>query len=349
LASRNEHHFLLLLSGEHPTIPRAEACAILRAENVDFEPGPSHDQVLIVRGGVEVGRALEARAAMVMEGGELLASLEPTMKDLRQRCLELDWSFLRGRSFGVKVSRVKEHWKGLDTQLAQGLIGEAIISATDARVDLHDPNLWIRGLITDGGLLLFARSFQTDRSLFSSRKPKTRPYFHPGVLDPKLSRAFVNLSGVRSGETFIDPFCGTGGFLIEAALMGCRVCGMDLDPRMISGAARNIRHYGLDVDLIHCNAMDMPLNSAHGIACDPPYGRGSSTMGGDVRTILSGFFLEAHRVLDQGALLCTAAPMEAMPGELAKAAGFLVREEHSMRVHKSLTRTIIVAERAEAQ
>jgi tRNA G10 N-methylase Trm11 len=33
------------------------------------------------------------------------------------------------------------------------------------------------------------------------------------------------------------------------------------------------------------------------------------------------------------------------PSELVERAGFKVHEEHSMRVHKSLTRSIVVAER----
>lgn len=292
-----------------------------------------------------IGKALEERAALVTEGGELLASSEPSMEGLRKSCLEVDWGFLKGRSFGVKMTRVKEYWRGMDTQLAQGIVGDVILSMTDSRVDLGNPDLWIRGVITNGGLFLFSRGFQTDRSAFSSRRPKSRPYFHPGVLDPKLSRAFVNLSRVRSGDIFADPFCGTGGFLIEAALMGCRVCGMDLDPRMISGAARNLGHYMLDADLIHCNAMEMPLDKAQGISTDPPYGRGTSTMGEGVRAILAGFFREGHRILDRGSFLCTAAPLELKPGELALEAGFAVREEHNMRVHKSLTRSIVVAEK----
>ncbi len=144
----------------------------------------------------------------------------------------------------------------------------------------------------------------------------------------------------------MDPFCGTGGFLIEAGLMGFRAVGMDLDAKMVRGAARNLRHYGIEAGLIHGDARQIPLDRADGIATDPPYGRGTSTMGSDVKQILTDFLLEASGLLDKGKIICTAAPMELDPSALAARSGFEVREEHRMRVHKSLTRSIVVAERA---
>jgi tRNA (guanine10-N2)-dimethyltransferase len=336
---------LLLLSGEHPTIPYSEAFAVLQTEGVEFHQVSRYDQVLIIYAEGEGGKAIKGRAAYVMEGGRFIMRSEPSELVFERCCGGADWSFLKGKSFGVKVTRIKEYWWDISTQELQGIVGEIVKGETDSRVDLERPEIWIRGVVTDGGVFLYTLDFQTDRRAFAARRPKTRPYFHPGVLDPKLSRAFVNLSRVRRGEVLLDPFCGTGGFLIEGALVGCHVCGMDLDRRMVQGAWRNLRHYGLEADLIHGDARNLPLRTADGMATDPPYGRGTSTRGESVRKILSGFFGEAYRVLREGGYLCIAAPIELNPSELMKRADFKVREEHSMRVHKSLTRSIVVAER----
>jgi tRNA (guanine10-N2)-dimethyltransferase len=341
----NPETLLLLLSGEHPTIPYSEACAVLQTEGVEFHQVSRHDQVLIIDTEGRAGEVVQGRAAYVMEGGRFILRSEPSELVFERCCGGADWSFLGGRSFGVKVTRVKEYWREIGTQELQGIVGEIVKGETDSRVDLERAEVWIRGVVTDGGVFLYSLGFQTDRRAFAARRPKTRPYFHPGVLDPKLSRAFVNLSRVKRGEVFLDPFCGTGGFLIEGALVGCRVCGMDLDGRMLPGARKNLGHYGLEADLIHGDGREMPLTKADGIATDPPYGRGTSTRGEDVRDILCGFFKDAHRVLKEGDYLCTAAPIELKPSDLARRAGFKVREEHSMRVHKSLTRSIVVAER----
>jgi len=336
---------LLLLSGEYPTIPFSEVHALLMAEKLKYQEVAKGDQVLAISAGKKAAEVLENRAAFVMEGGRFVASSEPVAERVERECKQADWKFLAGRSFGVKVTRVKEYWPSLDTQDLQRRIGHAIREETGSQVNLNKPDVWIRGAVTDKGVFIFAKEMQTDRSAYSKRKPKTRPYFHPGVMDPKISRAFVNLSRVKEGEVFVDPFCGTGGFLIEGAMMNCQVCGMDLDMRMVLGAKKNLAHYGLDAELLRCDATELPLNRADGIATDPPYGRGTSTMGSTVKEILAGFFREAERILGRGRFLCTAAPVELDPSGLAREAGFIVREEHRMRVHKSLTRSIIVAER----
>ena len=341
----NPEKLLLLLSGEHPTIPYSEACAVLQTEGGRFHQVSRHDQVLVLDAEGGAKDAIVGRAAYVMEGGRFILHSEPSELVFERCCGGADWGFLEGRSFGVKVKRVKEYWRGIGTQELQGIVGEIVKGGTDSRVDLKRPEVWVRGVVTDGGVFLYTLDFQTDRRAFAARRPKTRPYFHPGVLDPKLSRAFVNLSRVKRGEVFLDPFCGTGGFLIEGALVGCHVCGVDLDMRMVLGARRNLRHYGLEADLIHGDAKNLPLNRADGMATDTPYGRGTSTRGENVRDILSDFFKDAHRVLKEGSYLCTAAPIELNPSDLARKTGFRVHEEHSMRVHKSLTRSIVVAER----
>jgi tRNA (guanine10-N2)-dimethyltransferase len=336
----------LLLSGEHPTLPRSEAIAILQSERVPHRELVKHDQLLILEAGEGYGPALAARSALTMEGGRFIQSSALSYGSISDSLEDADWGFLRGRSFGVKVTRVKEHCFGLDTQRLQGEVGYAIRGGTDSPVNLRAPDVWIRGVITDGGFFVFSRDFATDRTVFAKRRPKSRPFFHPGVLEPKLGRAFVNLSRVRGGDTFLDPFCGTGGFLIEGGLMGLKVVGMDLDAKMVRGAARNLRHYSIEAGLIHGDARRIPLNRADGIATDPPYGRGTSTMGGDVKQILEDFLLGASSLLDKGKIICTAAPIELDPSALARRSGYEVREEHRMRVHKSLTRSIVVAERS---
>lgn len=335
----------LLLSGEHPTLPYAEVKAILNSEGIEYVEEERGDQALVIHSRGSVNKVLGSRGALVMEGGELLGRSEHSAESLRRACENIDWSFLAGKSFGVRVNRVKRHWGGADIQSIEKAIGDAIPRGLGAKVDLESPQVWIRGVISDAYLYIFLQGFRTDRKAFVERRAKTRPYFHPGVLDPKLSRVFVNLSGIRAGELFLDPFCGTGGFLIEASMMGMRAVGIDNDRRMVRGALRNIRFYGLECDLICGDATSMPLTRADGIATDPPYGRGTSTGGERVEDLISGLLKNAWRLLKKGKRICFASPSEIKPSSIAEGEGFKVLEVHSMRVHKSLTRAIVVAER----
>jgi tRNA G10 N-methylase Trm11 len=64
------------------------------------------------------------------------------------------------------------------------------------------------------------------------------------MLPPKLAQTIINMavgSTPPSAETILlDPFCGTGVLLQEAALMGYSVYGTDLEPRMIDYSRANL-------------------------------------------------------------------------------------------------------------
>ena len=62
-----------------------------------------------------------------------------------------------------------------------------------------------------------------------------------GMLPPKLAQILINLCGpLKEGSCVLDPFCGTGVVLQEALLMGYRVYGTDLNPRMVEYAKKNL-------------------------------------------------------------------------------------------------------------
>ncbi|MGH7218612.1 MAG: TRM11 family SAM-dependent methyltransferase [Candidatus Microsaccharimonas sp.] len=86
-----------------------------------------------------------------------------------------------------------------------------------------------------------------------------------GMLPPKLAQIMINLAvGPSTGtkQRILDPFCGTGVLLQEAALMGNAVYGTDLSEKMIRYTRDNLNwlqdSYRLTVDwyLHEGDAMD---------------------------------------------------------------------------------------------
>ncbi len=68
-----------------------------------------------------------------------------------------------------------------------------------------------------------------------------------GMLPPKLAQIIINLAqgntnpALRTPDSYLlDPFCGTGVILQEAALMGRAVYGTDLNPTMIDYTRQNL-------------------------------------------------------------------------------------------------------------
>jgi modification methylase len=64
---------------------------------------------------------------------------------------------------------------------------------------------------------------------------------HPGKMLPDLARRIVRAYS-RPGDLVVDPMCGTGTTLVEAARLGRRAIGVDLEARWVDLAARNLDH-----------------------------------------------------------------------------------------------------------
>lgn len=61
-----------------------------------------------------------------------------------------------------------------------------------------------------------------------------------GMLPPKLARLMVNLAQAPEGSGILDPFCGSGTVLQEAALLGYRhLVGVDVDSQGIDRTRKN--------------------------------------------------------------------------------------------------------------
>src|SRR5207245_3225106 len=103
----------------------------------------------------------------------------------------------------------------------------------------------------------------------------------PISLHPKFARALVNLARVPMAGTVLDPFCGTGGVLLEAMQLGLRGVGLDRGEGMVLRTRTSLHPGDRAPDLAVADAGRPPLRagSVHGIATDPPYGRAASTRG----------------------------------------------------------------------
>ncbi len=89
-------------------------------------------------------------------------------------------------------------------------------------------------------LTIWVHSFK-DWIIRDRKKPFVTP--KSGMLPPKLARIMVNLAiGTKNLQetTLLDPFCGTGTILMEAAVLGAKIIGSDLSKEKINGTKANL-------------------------------------------------------------------------------------------------------------
>jgi tRNA (guanine10-N2)-dimethyltransferase len=175
---------------------------------------------------------------------------------------------------------------------------------------------------------------------WSRRRPRSRPFFHPTAIFPKLSRALVNMSRCKQGDVFLEPFAGTGSIAIEASLVGADVVAIDLAEKMVRGAFSNMRHYAQDwMGVIRADSARLPLRGVRAVATDVPYGRASSTLGRPPGLMLELLLPELANTMYRDSFLVLMHPRGPALGFSSE---FTLEEEHQLQVHKFLTRTITV-------
>ena len=177
------------------------------------------------------------------------------------------------------------------------------------------------------GKLLYKR-----KEKFHLRRPDLRPGFFPVSLKPKLARTLVNLSGVKEG-TIWDPFCGTGGMLLEASLMNLKTVGTDVDPLMIKAARDNFKKYDLEANFYIADARKEKIE-CDAIVTDPPYGRRASLKKLTIQQLYEEFLENVFNFVDTVVLM--------LPSDLEFKSKYQIVFQTEEYVHASLTRKILV-------
>ena len=311
---------LVLLSGEPTSLPEAEARALFLAYDPESKFEVPEKRILLVETNADPF-AISRRIAFARRVGMLVGS----------------------------PSEVSSLVNGKTTRLRSFDLGEKpeldpvrILRGFDTKVDLRNPDYELT-LVRGKGEYLAVTAPGSMCQWWVSRRPRVRPYFHPVATFPKLARALVNLSRCREGQTFLDPFCGTGSFPLEAAVVGAQVVAVDRALDMVRGSLANMRHFGQRwLGVVRAESLQPPLTMVDAIATDVPYGRASSTMGVGGARILRGALESLPPLLRKGSRMVV---MHSRADAISASRELAVEEEHDLHVHKKLTRTITVLRR----
>ncbi len=118
---------------------------------------------------------------------------------------------------------------------------------------LTGPLGWELVFVRDGAKTIVAQSIAVQDITAYSKRDRQRPRrdARVGMLPPKLAQIIINLATSEAiapncdlkdllDKTILDPFCGTGTLLMEAALMGYAAYGTDIEPRLIDYSKENL-------------------------------------------------------------------------------------------------------------
>jgi tRNA (guanine10-N2)-dimethyltransferase len=338
-----------LLSGENETLPAAELKAILEAEGYSYSITEKLDQLVRLEADSRSVQAVHRRSAYTMTSALELFTCQAQDNAINQAADATNFknAINEGESFAVRIKRVKEYSAKSDTMNLERKLGKHILrNTTKTKVNLKKPDKTFFGVLTSNKLVFGIKLTEITPKTFSERRPRKKPFFHPSAMPSKLARCMVNLARAKAGELVLDPFCGTGSVMVEAAFVGCRVLGFDVQRRMAEGTRRNLKHFGVEPEgLVIADSRKLPLTQIDHVVTDPPYGRSATTMKSTTKQIVEGVLGSARVLLCEGQLICIASPKTLNIASLGVKLGYRHVESHFAYVHRTLTREIAVFEK----
>ncbi|TPX72228.1 hypothetical protein SpCBS45565_g00504 [Spizellomyces sp. 'palustris'] len=281
-------------------LPELDSLAILEAVKLRYDPAAySNDSpfMLVELPNDDDARKLVKRSILVKQIVRLWAD-SPTLEDLLETikdARELHAPYLKS-SFKFHVAAFG-YTIELEEQISR--IERFSFLPFEGPIDLKNPDVTFafyedygkpsgqEGAVKEAskpkrvffGVLLASGN----RGVVTTYDLKKRKYLGTTSMDAQLSLVMANQALVRPGSFVLDPFVGTGSFLMTCAHFGAFTMGADIDGRQIRGKDRrniqsNAVQYGLTgrvLDNIVCDLAHHPWRIQpvwDAIVCDPPYG-----------------------------------------------------------------------------
>jgi len=124
------------------------------------------------------------------------------------------------------------------------------------------------------------------------KKDRRMPHVDPkaGMLPPKIARSMVNLVPLTpAGKTLIDPFCGSGRVLVEAAEVGYKIGGGDIIANQAQDTIDNLSsmNFSGQIEVLDATHLSTKFSGIDAIVTEPFLGK-SKFRPDEIRYIVPG-------------------------------------------------------------
>ncbi|RAP51740.1 MAG: hypothetical protein BZ138_04420 [Methanosphaera sp. rholeuAM270] len=348
----------VILSQENETLPKSELLARLETLEIGYEILNEYPGVMELRTDADKEQIRELGSHLGYTH-EILTTIDKTTPEqLREKIETIAWNTIIKDSFKVRVKRMGNGQ--VDKDKTERNIGGLIQDKCQMPVSLDNPTHTIKLVYTKpetvinqyneervigyNKVIITELLIRQDKKHFFDNKPHKRPYFHPGSMSPKLALCMVNLAHTRKGDTVLDPFCGTGGILIEAGDLDTTLIASDLEKCMYEGTKLNLAHEGFkDFKVYWEDVRKLEIEeTVDSVAMDPPYGISTTLGGEDTKKLYKEALIAIEKHLKDDGYICMASPHYIDMNEVVEDTPLKIIEQHAIRMHKSLTRIITV-------
>ncbi len=309
---------LFMLSGDHLSLAKSEILALTEGKRHWID-----ENVLLV----DTDKDLSSRLAYTHEIHKFLFKCKKS--DFEEQISKFDFNNFYSTNYSVKRTGRSKH--------TERRLAEKVWRRLDKpKVNLSKPNTVFTFLFTSKKVYCGILEKEIDKS-FNKRKAHLRPRLMPIAMNPKLAKCMINLSGINRGKV-VDPFCGTGGILIESGLMGFDSIGYDIDERMIGHSKENLKYYGVKNCKLELNDSTKKLPKTSYVVSDLPYGKNTKSQN------MEELYFDFLKLVKKKSVKCTVVsfPDNVDYKKIIRETKLKIKKEFTYFVHKSMNKKIVI-------
>lgn len=200
---------------------------------------------------------LVSRAAFVHKGLRIVARA-PSLDELI--------AVVANTAFDAERFRIDLHNPSGRLDMPSLKVAAAVADAISFDPDLENPRHRFIVAVADDELLFGEVMSEADSSY---RRQDDKPWTTSSSLNGRFARALVNL--VPDARSILDPCCGAGSIVIEAASLGLDAFGVDWKPAMVGMTRKNLAYLGCDASVVKVDSRTH-RQAADAVVTDLPYG-----------------------------------------------------------------------------
>ncbi|KAM8945498.1 U6 snRNA (guanine-N(2))-methyltransferase THUMPD2 [Pelodytes ibericus] len=180
------------------------------------------------------------------------------------------------------------------------IIGMSLVKLFGWKPDLRKPMLEVFVHLND---LYSVVGFPVMRQPLASRK-----YILSTGLRPTTAWAMATLAELSAGAVVLDPMCGVGTILLEAAKEwpDVQFIGIDISTSQLKGAVANVEAAGVTsrIEFLHGSVLALPIMTEciDVVICDVPFGK-KFTSSKTMKELLPEILREMERVVRVGGFI----------------------------------------------
>lgn len=215
---------------------------------------------------------LVGRAAYLQQGVRVLARAS-SLHDLVAE--------VAATSFEADRFRIDVHDPAGRTERSSTEVAVALADVIAFGPDLKDPQHRFIVVPTEETWLFGEVTVITDAGY---RQHEVKPWTTSSSLDARFSRGLVNL--VPEARSILDPCCGAGSIVLEAAALGLDTRAVDWKPAMVGMTKENLAHFGYGADVAQADSRRHAFDPVDAVVTDLPYGHAIDADEPTIRSIL---------------------------------------------------------------